>query len=418
MRTASGARYLVDAVGQPVLINGDSPWSIEVQLTHAQIDTYLDDRAAKGFNAILFETMEHYFSSQVPPWKNAASGTVPFTSTASDTVSWASPVEEYWRTVDYVVNGAKARGIVCFITPAYFGYAGGGQGWRAAVMNGTAADLRSYGAFLAARYTQGNVVWVMGGDFAGTTVERDKQWNIVTGMRTVRTTDVITGHPMRDDQEAYPFWSSYTGFNFNTVYTNGVEYDIAARAYARPGALPFILIEGRYENDGVGTATSLRRQAYASILSGASGHFFGVFPLWGFGEPNANGGAGAAAVLASSLSTPSAVQMSHVPRLFLAYAWWKLVPRTDTSLVTSSLGSGTGRVCPALASDASFAMIWVPAAGTVTVNMGALGVSSVRARFYDPSNGTYTPVAGSPFANSGTRNFSVPGDRVLVLDSA
>jgi hypothetical protein len=403
-------------------VHGDSPWSIEVQLTHAQIDTYLDDRVAKGFNAILFQPMEHLFSSQTPPWKNAQSGAVPFASTTSNSLSWGNPVEDYWRTVDYVVNGARARGIICFITPAYLGFGGGAgapadQGWMGAVTNAAAADLRAYGAFLGNRYNQGNIVWVMGGDYAGTTAERDKQWNVALGIRQVRAADLITGHPMRSDEEAYPFWSGYTGFNLNTIYTNGIEYVAAARAYGRPGAMPFVLIEGRYEGDGVGTPASLRRQAYASILSGACGHFFGAYPIWGFGEPVANGGAGAASALASSLSSTATTEMAHVPKLFLSYEWWKLVPRIDASLVTSTLGSGTSRICPALAGDGSFAMIWVPAAGTVTVNMSALSASGIRARYFEPANGGFAAVAGSPFANAGVRSFSVPGERVLVLDA-
>jgi hypothetical protein len=49
---------------------------------------------------------------------------------------------------------------------------------------------------------------------------------------------------------------------------------------------------------------------------------------------------------------------------------------------------------------------------------------STRARWYDPTNGTYRSVAGSPFANTGTMQFVPPGsnnggdgDWVLVLEA-
>lgn len=424
LRVDAGGRYLVDSAGQPFLIHGDTPWSIEVQLTHAQIDTYLNDRSVKGFTAILFEACEHYFSSQSPAWKNAQSGAIPFTTTTAGQVSWGARVEEYWRTVDYIVNGAKARGIACFITPAYLGFGGGGgavgdQGWNGAVTNASAADLISYGAFLASRYTQGNVVWVMGGDYAGSQAERDKQWNIVTGIRSVRTTDLITGHTGRGDREAFPFWSRYAGFNLNNTYggQGALEYELAATAYARTGPMPFFFIEGDYDGDG-SPIMEVRRQAYESLLGGACGHFFGNTPIWGFGEPNANAGIGAAAALASALSTPATLQIGHLRALFSAQAWWKLQPRTDTSLVTSALGTGSGRICPALARDGSFALIWKPTSGVATVNMAALAPALVRARFFDTVAGTYSDVAGSPFANTGTRSFSWPGESVLVLDAA
>ena len=49
----------------------------------------------------------------------------------------------------------------------------------------------------------------------------------------------------------------------------------------------------------------------------------------------------------------------------------------------------------------------------------------MTARWYDPSNGTFTAIAGSPFANTGSRNFTPAGnnhagdgDWVLVLESS
>ena len=405
-------RYLARADGQPFLVCGDTPWTIEVQLTHAQIDTYLTDRASRGFNAILFEAIEHFFSAQSPAYKNAQSAANPFTSMTD----FSTTNNTYWNTVDYIVNAALARSMVCFIAPAYFGFGGGSEGWTSEITADTAGHLQSYGAFLATRYTQGNIVWVMGGDYAGTTTERDKQWNIVTGMRSVRTGDVITGHPARTDENAYSKWNGYTGFNLNSLYipTTNIADDKAATCYGQ--GMPFVMIEGGYEGES-GTAASIRMANYTSVLSGACGSFMGNNPVWGFGEPNANGGTGAAAVLSGSLNSTAAQQFTYFVNLFAAYQWHKLVPKTDSSLVTSSLGTSgtTGRVCPALASDGSFAMIWTPSVN-VTVNMANFTQASVRGRWYDPTAGTFSTATGSPFANSGTQTFTAPGERVLVLD--
>jgi hypothetical protein len=62
-------------------------------------------------------------------------------------------------------------------------------------------------------------------------------------------------------------------------------------------------------------------------------------------------------------------------------------------------------------------MIWKPTSGSATINLSAIASARVRARFFDPVNGTYTTVAGSPFLNSGTQVFTWPGERVLVLDA-
>lgn len=414
-------RYLVDASGAAVFIHGDTPWSLEVQCTRTQIDTYLNDRQAKGFSAILFECMERLYSSQSPRYRNAQSGADPFTTMSP--VSWTSRNDTYWQTVDYIVAGARARGILCFITPAYMGFGNNqnGDGWVTDTDAATTSALQNYGAFLAGRYGQGNVIWVMGGDYAGTTAQREKQWNIVTGMRSVNPDVLVAGHNARTDSDAYSSWGGYSGFNFNTIYTQFNPHTEAAIAYAR--AMPFVLIEGYYENENNSTLETLVRQAVVTVLSGGCGHFFGNNPMWGLGDPVANGGIGAAAALANYLNTSGTQKMANVRALFAAYAWWLLMPRTDSSLVTSSLGSGDSRAAPALASDGSFALVWKNDSLPITVNLAALSKPSIRARWFDPLNATYRTVFGSPFTNTGAQSFAHPGANsnaglswVLALD--
>ena len=79
----------------------------------------------------------------------------------------------------------------------------------------------------------------------------------------------------------------------------------------------------------------------------------------------------------------------------------------------------------ARASDGSAILIYMPTSRTITVDMSKITGSSVTARWFDPTNNTYSTVAGSPFANSGSRQFTPPGnnaegssDWVLVLEAA
>ena len=73
-------------------------------------------------------------------------------------------------------------------------------------------------------------------------------------------------------------------------------------------------------------------------------------------------------------------------------------------------------------------MAYVPSTGagtrTITVNMGRLS-EPANARWYNPTNGSCTAIEGSPLANSGSRDFTTPGDNgtgtndwVLVLEAA
>lgn len=65
LRIAAGRRYLEDAAGQPFLLHGDTAWSLIAQLRREDAATYLRDREARGFNAILVNLIEH-FSSRPP----------------------------------------------------------------------------------------------------------------------------------------------------------------------------------------------------------------------------------------------------------------------------------------------------------------------------------------------------------------
>ena len=46
-------RHFVDQAGQPLLVRGDAPWSLFVDLSPAEARRYLDTRAEQGFNAVI-----------------------------------------------------------------------------------------------------------------------------------------------------------------------------------------------------------------------------------------------------------------------------------------------------------------------------------------------------------------------------
>lgn len=415
LRIEAGKRFIVDAGGRPFLLHGDTAWSIVGQLTNAEIDEYLADRSARGFTAVLFNAPEAYFTNQTPAYNNA-DGVAPF----SPMTNFASPSDAYWSRVDHVVAQAKARRMACVINPAYLGYQN--EGWLSAVAVASDASLRSYGAWLAKRYAQGNVIWCMGGDVDSPSSILAKQWNIVAGIRSIRTTDIITAHPWADASsadDASTYWNGYAGFNLNSVYgyeTNGFyAYMLCAQASKRP--IPFLGFEFKYENSNGASLAMLRRQSYGSLLSGACGQIYGNLPIWSF-ESTRWTYETYPGTWQSNLASTGAVHQSYVKALFSAYEWWNLEPKTDTSFVSSSLGSKAGRIYPARASDGSFAMIYVPNMRTVSIRMSELSPRKVRARFYSPARGTYEPIAGSPFANSGVVNIATEGECVIVLDAA
>jgi hypothetical protein len=90
--------------------------------------------------------------------------------------------------------------------------------------------------------------------------------------------------------------------------------------------------------------------------------------------------------------------------------------------VTSGAGSGTARASGAVSGDGKLGMVYLPSnAMTVTIDMTKLG-ATVTARWYDPSNAAFMPVAGPLAKTSQTftppgKNASGDGDWVLVLEA-
>ena len=77
LSVAPDKRRLIDASGAYFLINGDTPWSLMVALTHWELTEYLDDRQSRGFNTILANLIEHRFAPDPP---RNVEGVAPFTA--------------------------------------------------------------------------------------------------------------------------------------------------------------------------------------------------------------------------------------------------------------------------------------------------------------------------------------------------
>ena len=185
------------------------------------------------------------------------------------------------------------------------------------------------------------------------------------------------------------------------------------------------------------------------MLSGAAGQLYGSAHAWQLKKGwDAN------------LDTSGVIQLSYMKNLFASRKWYDLVPdqshtvvtagydhlscivgqfmadlsKDPDSLTSKALGrikehSGIGSIrssnCATAArtSDGSLVMVYLPTTRVITVDMSKLA-GKTTARWYDPTNGQYTDVNGSPFANEGSRQFIPSGanksgedDWILVLEA-
>lgn len=283
----------------------------------------------------------------------------------------------------------------------------------------TPSTLREYGRYLGRRYAGfSNIVWVHAGDF--NPPDKDRVRAIALGIRELDRTALHTAHGA-PETSVMDYWRGEPWLQVNNVYTYKPVHAASREQHVRPERTPFFLIESAYENEHGATELRARAQAYHALLCGAAGQVYGNNPIWHFDGPGLHP---APMSWQQALDSRGALSMTHVRRLFEMLPWWSLEPDIAGVLVTGGIGSGQERAGAAYVPDKSVAIVYLPTVRKVRVDLHQFAGRTVRARWYDPANGRFVEIAGSPFAGEGshlfqpdTLNSAGLGDWVLLLES-
>jgi hypothetical protein len=411
LRVEPGARYLVGQSGRPFLLTGDTAWSLIADLTREDAERYLQDRRARGFNTLLVNLIESKFASKAPA---NVYGEPPFATPGN----YATPNDAYFDHAAWVLRRACELGFVVLLTPSYVGNGGGDEGWYQAMAASGAAKLRDYGRYVGRRFGGlDNIVWVEGGDY--NPPDKALIRALAEGIRESDPDALQTAHGS-PGSPALEHWSGEPWLAINNVYTYGPVHEAALGQYQDGAGMPFFLMESAYENEHDAGAQRVRMQAWQALLSGASGQVFGNNPIWHFDGP---GIYPAAEGWREQLDSPGARSMTVLHELMASRPWWLLRPDINGAFLTDGRGGAAARAVAAQAVDGSFALVYLPTARRVTLDLAGLRGPRVAAEWRDPSTGEAVPVDGSPFA-PGTHGFapspwnrSGESDWVLVLTS-
>jgi hypothetical protein len=387
-------RRLQDVVERPFLVNGDAAWSLMVELTKPEVEAYFEDRREKGFNTVLVNLIERGFGGPAN-----REGALPFVPSNDFT----APNEAYFAHADWVIDTAAANDILVLLTPAYLGFDCGDQGWCQQMLAQPLSAMTAYGQYLGERYKdRRNVLWVHGGDVDASEYSGalSRVNAIAAGILERAPLDQLhTGHCSRQNSAIDCYDQPW--LDVNNTYSDCSSSLSRVRAdYAESPIQSFFYIEGDYENEGPSLGCLIDQHAWA-VLGGGSGHVFGNNPIWFFG-----GG------WKDELSEPGSLAMAHLGDLFLSRAWFRLQPDTSAQLLTSGGGSGAAA---AITGDGESLLAYVPTARSITVDAGDLASGSVHAWYFDPSSGAVTDLGLR--STAAPLGFSVPGRRVLVLDT-
>lgn len=413
LRASANGRFLVDAQNKPFFYQADTPWFLLLQLTLPEAEEYLARRKADGFSAL--QIMFTGFLNM----KNRE-GHLPFVDD-----DYSRPNEAFWTHADKVIQKADEMGMQLMIAPLWSGCCG--EGWAGKAKDGSLKPLnvnglekaRAWGRWLGARYAKhGNIAWLMGGDKnPGESHELIRQ--LARGIHEAAPQQLMAVHNAPENSSA-DHYDDQPWLSLNAAYTYREVFAHIQDEWKRDqNVRPIFLSESGYEhesNDGRGGSPwRIRRQAYGSILSGAlAGHAFGHRDLWRVNDR-----------WRAALDDPASKQMAFVPRLFAARAWWNLVPEAAEELVTKGRGKvgDDNFINAARAADGTLAIVYVPQARAFSVDLSRLS-GPVKAHWFDPTNGSLTPVQAEVLPNKGLREF-VPreknaagdGDWVLLLES-
>jgi hypothetical protein len=326
--------------------------------------------------------------------------------------------------VDYAVNRANELGLVMALVTA--------KSWHVNKHPERVFDARTayaFGKFLGRRYKGNAVLWYVGGDSAP---GRDRAvWvAMARGLKDGSGGSHLVSYHGSGGTSSSTWFHKDAWLDFNSIQSGhgwgAATYRFITRDYELAPAKPTVDMEPPYENHPTGPRTpridahQVRQGAYWALLAGAAGHGYGALDLFHlYKESDGPFPRNGFQPWRKALAYAGARQVGLLRRLFELRPWHQLVP--DQSVVASGQGEGARHIQAARAKDGSFLIAYSPVGRPVGIHMDKLSGKQVKARWYDPREGTWREIG--VYANRGTREFTCPSqgaqsDWVLVLDDA
>ena len=442
LKSSTNNRYLVDQNNVPFLIVGDAPQALIANLSQTEAATYVANRKKYGVNTLWIDLLCNW-PEVCRKDATTFDGIAPFTAGGN----LSTPNPSYFQRADDMINIASENDIMVLLDPIET------SGWLNVLRTNGTTKAFAYGQYLGNRYKNfPNIIWMHGNDFQSwrdaaddavvQAVAKGIKSSDANHIHTVEL-DYLTSGSLDD-----PSWAPLVGLD--AAYTYFPTYAQVLTEYNRLDFKPIFMVEANYEfehlpNTDGGSSHNLRRQEYWTMLSGAAGQLYGSAYTWTFKRG-----------WESKLDSPGALQLSYMKNLFAPRKWFDLVPDQSHTVVTAGYHSLAGNIgkwwrylrysshipvgdikellggsidtntyaTAARTSDGSLAIAYLPTIRTITVDMSKLA-GPTTARWFDPTDGSYADLSNSPFANSGSREFTPPGnnaqgdgDWVLLLEAS
>ncbi|HET6560054.1 MAG TPA: glycoside hydrolase family 140 protein [Prolixibacteraceae bacterium] len=447
LHVSENNRYLETEEDKPFVWIGDTAWELFHKLNREDARLYLKDRAAKGFTIIQAVVLAEMDGLKTPN----AYGEVPLIDMNPE-----KPNEKYFSHVDFIVDEAQKLGLYIGMLPTWGDKVTPAHGGGPVIF--TEDNAGTYGRFLGERYKYKPIVWILGGDREVADEKELKVWRAMAqGLRTgSKGNHLISYHPRgassshkklhNEEWLDFNMYQSGHEKHFNEVYRyaetlNSVEplkpyvdaeaayEDIAVKFWdycdwSTPLKVPAEVLNSdktinkkEHFTKGFINAHDVRVAAYWNFLSGACGYTYGNNAIWQMFEKWGNLNIPCLTDWREALNRPGAGQMKYVHQLFKEYPLSKLNP--DQSIVSGVNPTDSLHVRAAMATDRSFALVYLSLGQPVSVDLAKLG-KEVSASWYNPRDGKMKKTGS--YKNTAIQQFTPPtngadNDWLLVLKS-
>jgi hypothetical protein len=297
----------------------------------------------------------------------------------------------------------------------------------------TPENAKIYGSWIAKRYLNKSVVWVLGGDRIP---KNEIHLAIIRGMAEgIEAADghrhLLTYHPS-GGSSSYDFFADDTWIDFHMSQTGhkagNPDYKPNIKAYELKNIKPHLNAEPNYEdhpNDwnpgekGWMDDFDTREAAYWNMLSGGAGHTYGNHNIWQMYTEKRVPINNARTNWQVAMDHRGAYQVGYMRKMFEKRQWQKLV--MDQSAIVGDNPEGLEYKIAAVSSGKDFMMVYIPYGRKTTITTSKLSATKLRGWWFNPRDG-YAISLGE-FDNSGSKEF-VPtsvgrgSDWVLILDDA
>lgn len=430
LKTSANNQYFLHADGTPFFWLGDTGWLLPERLTREEVDCYLDNCQACGFNVIQVQVINDVPARNIYGELSHPNG---YDFSQIDTLGQNG----YWQHMDYIIDAASKRGIYIGMVCIWGGLV------KKGLMSEEEAD--AYGKFLALRYKEKpNIIWIIGGDVTGDT--RTAVWNRLA--RSIKAHDnnhLMTFHPRgrtlssswfadADWIDFHMFQSGHRRYNQDNGDKNypiaiGTEEDnwrYVEQALSCTPKRPVVDGEPSYEaipiglhdpSEGFWQAADMRRYAYWSVFAGAAGHTYGHNSIMQFYVPGKVEPAYAATMdWHDAMNAEGRSQMKHLLKLMKQVDFTQ--GKSSQEFLLDNNGTHYNRLIAFSGPDYLF--VYTYTGLPITVSLSGLPSGEKYAWWYDPRTGiphfiTSLETAQETFTPPGD---CVPGnDWVLVISS-